>query len=98
LGIVHTSLTGLTHAHTGQAFAIVWAEDFSQGVEYHDNYARGFNQGIKYPNIRMSVWRISSIFVLFRSPPMIQMPAEDSQRSIAVRYRIAKVTVSLLVA
>ena len=33
---------------------MVWSEDFALGVEYHDNFARNFNDGIKYPNIRMS--------------------------------------------
>ena len=53
-GAVHTSLTSLTHGHTGKAFSVVWSRILSDGVESHDNFARDFNQGIKYPNIRMS--------------------------------------------
>ena len=71
LGIVHTSLTALTHAYRGEAFSIVWADDFSQGVESHDNYARNFNQGIKYPNIRLSG------LADFEHIRAVQKPAEE---------------------
>lgn len=54
LSAVHTSLTSLTHETHGDAFRIEWNPDLNKGVTHFDVYARNFNEGIKYPNIRMS--------------------------------------------
>jgi hypothetical protein len=51
---VHTSLTALTHEEHGEAFRIQWNSALEKGVVHFDIYARNFNEGIKYSNIRMS--------------------------------------------
>lgn len=52
--VVHTSLTSLTHETHGDAFRIEWNPALNKGVTHFDVYVRNFNEGIKYPNIRMS--------------------------------------------
>jgi len=51
---VHTSLTALTHEKLGKAFSVEWNSTLKMGMVHFDVYARNFNEGIKYPNIRMS--------------------------------------------
>jgi len=51
---VHESITSLTHTENQEAFKIRWNTNLQQGVSSFDVYARGFNNGIQYPNVRMS--------------------------------------------
>src|SRR3954454_13920827 len=52
--LVHESITSLTHEHHGNAFKITWSFQKANGVASSDTFTRGFNEGIKYPNVGLN--------------------------------------------
>ena len=54
VGIVHESITSLTHTAQSRSFSIRWSAHLQDGVDSCDVYVRGFNEGIKWPNVAVS--------------------------------------------